>query len=186
MHSSQKALVGSTTSLDTNHDTSDQTVDPRSDTQYDTGTGTDPNQQQGISKDTDSNTKKASRRCRNPFVIEPVMMLYNAAYSVMFPLTSQYVLAVMTERYVNGTTGGNSSGTCGKVDMDSDFYRQQQKAQAESSLFTLYYNLTQGIPALFVALFLGMYSILVLLKIDQPCLISCNSTFKLHLKYSLG
>ena len=158
MHSSKKVLVGSTTSVDTNHDTSDQTMDPRRDTQYDTSTRTDPNQKQDTSKDTDSNPKKASTRCHNPFVIEPVMMLYEAAYSVMDPLTSQYVLAVMTERYVNVTTGGNSTGTCGQVETDTNFYRQQQKAQAESSLFTLYYNLTQGIPALFVALFLGMYS----------------------------
>lgn len=111
-----------------------------------------------IADDAKTTVTEAEGTCekKRKFTIEPVMMFYMAAYAAMLPLDAQYVLSVMMKEY-NVSGGENATAKCGEADRNSSYFKLQQKAQGASAEITLIYNLTQGIPAMVVALFLGKF-----------------------------
>lgn len=121
---------------------------------------TDP--RDGAASNKEENGAKRKRRL---LTVEPVLMFYMAAFVVMFPLSSQYVISVMNERY-NVTFDGNMSSACGEIDTGSEEYKRQQKAQRAAAQLNVAYDLTQGLPSLFVSLFLGKFGIKSLIIIN--------------------
>lgn len=88
------------------------------------------------------------------WLVGPYCFLYMAAYITSYFTFTQYVYAKIQKDTFPDVTSFNVSGTC-TANTSSDDYVKQTTVQQKAAIWTLYYSLAAGIPAIFSNIVFG-------------------------------
>lgn len=97
---------------------------------------------------------------KRTIVIEPLLIVFTFFSVPSISLSSQYILTSIRAELGANSTSYNQSGIhyCNASSESEEEKEMEAKAQSEAAYFQLYMDLLQGIPCMFVGLFLGNYS----------------------------